>query len=294
MLFKEIDGQEKIKNYLIKSIIDNKLSQSYIFESAKDGEAYNMAIAFAQSIYCENFNGDACGICDSCKSVVSLNHPDLHIYNPYENKIKRENIDNLIDNVNRKAFYKDKKIFIINEAEKMNLPAANTLLKTLEEPVADIIIILIVKNTSSLLATIKSRCQIIKFRSENLSNIYITEDSIARWNYLELFLKIVNSDTIVIYDLEKYFEKEKDNINMILDLFELFLRDIAYILTNNTSKIINQDRSEDLITVSKKFELKSLSKILDGLQQLKLDVKGNVNYRFIVDNLVFIIQEEIR
>lgn len=289
MLGEDLGEQKLIREYLKKSIKNDLLSQSYIFESNNELESYNMAIDFARDILTDSLPEQKKREMEN--QIMSLNHPDLHIYEPEKNIIKRDKIDDLIGNAYRKSYYKGKKIFIIKEAEKMNLSSANTLLKTLEEPVSDIVIILLVKNISLLLSTITSRCQILKFKTENLSKIYVKEDN-GRLEYFDLFEKIVTGNALIIYELEKYFEKKKDDINNILDLFELYLRDIAYYKMNSQAELVNFDKIDNIRSLSNKFSFERIGKIIDGLQQLKSDVQRNVNYKFITDSLVFIIQEE--
>lgn len=289
MLIEDLGEQKQIRAYLNKSIENDLLSQSYIFESSNDSEAYEVALDFAKAILTNDLSSDMDSLTEQ---FDTLNYPDLHIYEPEKNIIKRDKIDDLIKYAYRKSYYKGKKIFIIKDAEKMNLSAANTLLKTLEEPISEIVIILLVKNISLLLATITSRCQILKFKTEDLSKIYIADESNGRIEYFELFEKIARGNTLVIYELEKYFEKKKDNINQILDLFELYLRDIAYMKIDRASDIVNLDKKDEIRELSNEFSFDRISNVIDGLQQLKLDVVRNVNHKFITDSLVFIIQEE--
>ena len=184
MLYSQVAGQEEIKESLIKSINNNKVSHCYIFEGPKGMGKYQLALIFAQSLLCLNFLHDPCNTCKSCVKFNSFNHPDLHIINEDEKNIKREEIDDLINSVYRKPYESKRKIYIIKAAESMTIQGANTFLKTLEEPPGDTVMLLLTTNSNLLLDTIVSRCQIIKFKNISKETImqelekYITDKQI--------------------------------------------------------------------------------------------------------------------
>jgi DNA polymerase-3 subunit delta' len=99
MLFKEIIGQESIKNQLIKTVKDNRIAHSQLFIGPEGSGKLALAIAYAQYINCENKqDGDSCGTCKSCKKYNKLIHPDLHFVFPVKkaSESKPENSDNYI------------------------------------------------------------------------------------------------------------------------------------------------------------------------------------------------------
>lgn len=96
MLYSQVAGQEEIKTSLIKSIISKQISHCYIFEGPKGMGKYELALIFAQSLFCSNFHEEPCNSCQDCIKMNSMNHPDLHIVNQDEITIKREDIDELV------------------------------------------------------------------------------------------------------------------------------------------------------------------------------------------------------
>ena len=206
MTFKEIIGQNDLKQRLIKSVKDNRIAHAQLFFGPGGCGKLALAIAYAQYINCISPSGeDSCGTCPSCNKYQKLIHPDLHfifpvattkkitkepvsddfikqwrellLYSPYfslqqwydkielENKqgiISKNESQEILKKLNLKTFEAEYKIIIIWLPEKMNIIAANKLLKILEEPPAKTLFLLISENTESLLQTIVSRTQLIK------------------------------------------------------------------------------------------------------------------------------------
>ena len=122
---------------------------------------------FAKAILCLNTN-KPCGTCEACISYNGNNNPDITIIDETEKSIKTDTIKQMVKGVYEKPIKSSKKVYIINDSQKMTKEAQNSLLKTLEEPPEYVVIILITENENLLLNTIKSRCTKIKFN--NLDN----------------------------------------------------------------------------------------------------------------------------
>jgi len=206
MLFNEVVGQQNIKNRLIRSVKDGRISHAQLFFGPHGVGKLPLAIAFAQYISCENASDeDSCGTCPSCIKYSKLAHPDLHFVFPVvnvkagasktvsdhfiqqwretiasnayitenqwyevmgaENKqglISRSESTEVLRKLSLKSYESDYKILIIWLAEKMNPPAANSLLKLIEEPPSKTIFLLVSENTDQIIPTILSRTQMIR------------------------------------------------------------------------------------------------------------------------------------
>ncbi|TFB08911.1 DNA polymerase III subunit delta', partial [Candidatus Atribacteria bacterium MT.SAG.1] len=165
MPFKEIVGQERAIKILTKSLKENKVSSSYIFIGSEGTGKYFTAIEFTKAVNCLNLNKnlEACDNCHSCNGINKQCYPDLKIIEPIKNSVKIEQIREMRKEIGLKPFKSKKKVYIIDQAEKMTLEASNCLLKTIEEPPCYAIIILICSKIDPILPTIVSRCQIINF-----------------------------------------------------------------------------------------------------------------------------------
>ncbi|GGB49263.1 DNA polymerase III subunit delta' [Shewanella inventionis] len=123
-----------------------------------------LANACAQTVLCQQLSPQgACGQCKSCLLLHSQTHPDLHIVEPDGNQIKVDQIRQLCQQLTQTAQQGGARVAIIVDAERLNIAAANALLKTLEEPGDGVMLILQTNRSSQLLPTITSRCQTLAF-----------------------------------------------------------------------------------------------------------------------------------
>ncbi|MCX5697770.1 MAG: DNA polymerase III subunit delta' [Candidatus Omnitrophica bacterium] len=163
MAFSNIKGHDKVIERLKGFLRENRLAGAYLFAGPKGIGKALMALEFAKAINCEKGSPDPCDSCVSCVRIDKNAHPDVHIIDPQDPEIKIEYIRQLQKEINLKPYEARKKIFIIPAAEQLNSASASCLLKTLEEPAPNSVIILVTDKPASLLKTIISRCQIIKF-----------------------------------------------------------------------------------------------------------------------------------
>ena len=172
--FKDILGNERLKEHFQTAVKQNKISHAYIIEGEKGSGKKMIAAAFAKILQCEDRKEEegengavkACGACTSCIQVEHKNHPDV-IWVSHEKAGVisvgeiREQIVNTMDVMPYKGPYK---IYIVDEAEKMNLAAQNAILKTIEEPPEYGIILLLTTNRGAFLPTILSRCILLSVK----------------------------------------------------------------------------------------------------------------------------------
>ena len=159
----QIVGHEQIITQLRHAIQSSRVAGAYLFVGPAGVGKETVAIHFAKSINCLELGENPCGTCLSCRKTDAGNHPDLQIVGPSGAWIRIDQIRELQKRIVFRPFEGVRKIAILREAERMNLEAANCLLKTLEEPPAESVLILLTTNLDALLPTIRSRCQIIKF-----------------------------------------------------------------------------------------------------------------------------------
>ena len=173
MIFEEIVGNEKNKEFLKNIINTNNVAHSYMFVGKESIGKLLFAKEFAKAILCTS-EQKTCNKCKSCIEFDTNNNPDFSILEPDGNSIKIDQIRELTKKVYEKPVVSNKKVYIINDSNYMTKEAQNSLLKTLEEPPEYVTIILIASNENSFLPTIKSRCTKITFNkltNSELSNI---------------------------------------------------------------------------------------------------------------------------
>lgn len=163
MSFQLITGQRRAVLMIQNALRQHSLAHAYIFSGPAGTGRKRMAETLAQAIYCIEQNGDACGNCIECRKVAHRNHPDVHWTQPDGATIKIDQIRDLKKRLGFRAAQDSTRIYILEEAERMTVQAANSLLKFLEEPTSRVMAILITENGQALLPTIRSRAQIIPF-----------------------------------------------------------------------------------------------------------------------------------
>lgn len=164
LTFADIIGHNRIKEHLQSGIRNGKVSHAYIFEG-DDGIGKMMcAMAFATALQCREGGIEPCGHCISCMQMASGNQPDVSFVTHEKSIISVDDIrSQLCTPVTVKPYAGPYRIFIVDEAEKMNEQAQNALLKTLEEPPEYAIILLLTNNRNAFLQTILSRAVVLEF-----------------------------------------------------------------------------------------------------------------------------------
>lgn len=194
MAFESIIGNKEVKEFLENSIISQTVPHALMFVGKEGIGKKLIAMEYAKMLLCEKKEPLPCAECKSCKMFTNNNHPDFNIINPDGNSIKIEQIRQIIEKVYEKPVQSDKKIYIINDAEKMTVESNNCLLKVLEEPPEYIVIILIVSNLNMILDTIKSRCNKVLFKEIPNSELeqFFKENENNTSNITENILNIAN------------------------------------------------------------------------------------------------------
>lgn len=323
MPFNDIIGQERAIKILTKSLKENKVSSSYIFVGSEGTGKKFAAIEFTKAINCSNLNKnlEACDNCHSCNEINKQCCPDLKIVESTKGSIKIEQIRKIRKEIELKPFRSKKKVYIIDQAEKMTLEASNCLLKTIEEPPYYAIIILICSKIDPILPTIVSRCQIVNFGLVNppkIKEILLNKINNLEKDKAEIISKLAQGSIgkafKLIADKEYFIRREEvldylsaispgkydddifarvekmlseiDRIEEILEMIKLWYRDILIIKsTGNQKFIVNCDKLEIFGKKSQIYSQKMLIDILDYLEQVEEYLMKNVNKRLILERL---------
>ena len=311
MYFDKIIGQSFAKKYLSNSIKKDKINHAYLFEGIDGVGKSTFAKEFAKYLL---------------KTEHIENSPDYINIEPQGASIKIAQIRNLQTDVIIKP-HGDYKIYIINNAEKMTMESQNALLKTLEEPPIYVIIILITNNKNSLLDTIKSRCDIVKFlpiplvelktyledrgidekKASMLSTfsrgsiskaLELSESSdfmIMREDIQNNIQTMLEKNVVEVLELPNKYDKYKDNIIEVLDITINYFRDIMMLKENiDKDMIINIDKITYLQNMSKKINYSQVSKIIDIIEETKKKLRSNCNFNLSVQVMALNIYEVIK
>jgi len=165
VLLKDITGHDDIIKNLGGALISGRVSHAYLFSGPEGVGKMTTAMAFAAALMCQcPTEGDGCGECDGCRKVFRGLHPDVSIIRPDGSTVKINQIRQLTAGVQMGPATGRWTVRIVDGADLMTVEAANSMLKTLEEPLPGVIIILVAARPQALLPTIISRCQHMYFQ----------------------------------------------------------------------------------------------------------------------------------
>lgn len=188
--------EEQWRLLLVRKKI-NRLPHALLLEGQIGLGKFNFALALAELLLCEQNDKTACGKCRACHLLNIGNHPDLIMLGPEETSktIKIHQIRELVNTLNQTAQFAGYQIVIINPAETMNRAAANALLKMLEEPPGQVMILLLTHQPALLPATIRSRCQRVIFSPPSLAQgkQWLSKHLGDHCNNLEVLLTITEN-----------------------------------------------------------------------------------------------------
>ena len=166
MPFRDILGHEHVLGLLSQAAERGTLPQSLIFAGPSGVGKHMAAVALAQLLNCQNasLTADACGECASCKRIARRVHPDVLFIEPEDSgSIKTEQVRQAVEAAGYRPFEGRRRVVVIDQAEAMVFNGQDSLLKTLEEPPAASVFILVTSMPDTLLPTVRSRCQRLRF-----------------------------------------------------------------------------------------------------------------------------------
>lgn len=325
--FQNIIGQEQIKEHLQNAIATGKVSHAYILNGEKSSGKEFIAKVFAMTLQCEQGGTEPCNECRSCKQTMSKNQPDI-IYVSHEkpNTISVDDIRAQVNNdVAIKPYSSKYKVYIINEAEKMTPQAQNAILKTLEEPPAYAVIMLLVSNVNTLLPTILSRCVVLNMKPvrDELVKQFLMEElqipdykanvcvAFARGNVGKAKLlasseefENVKSEALsllkYIKDMEiqeivaaiKKINEYKLEINDYLDIMSIWYRDaLLFKATADVNHLVFREEIQAIRKVAGRSSYEGIERVIRALDTAKKRLDANVNFDLAMELLLLEIQE---
>ena len=325
--FKDVIGQEHITEYFKNAISQKKISHAYIIQGERFSGKEFIAKIFAAALQCERQGIDPCGECRSCKQAQSGNQPDI-IYVGHEkpNSIGVDDVRGQINgDVAIKPYSSPYKIYIINEGEKLTHQAQNALLKTLEEPPAYAVILILTTNLEGLLPTILSRCVTLRIKPvpDELVKEYLKKElmipdykadicvAFARGNLgqakqlaaseefeniraeaLGLVKNIGNMELHEVMAAIKKIREYRIDVNEYLDVLSIWYRDVLlFKATNDTNNLIFREEIQYIRKAADKSGYEGIETILKALENAKSRLKANVNFELVMELLFITIQE---
>lgn len=326
--FRDIVGQEQLREHLENAIKTDKISHAYIINGERNAGKEFIAKTFAMALQCESRQDtEPCQECHSCKQAVSANHPDIKFIT--HEKPGTIGVDDIRRQINGdvaiKPYSGPKKIYIINEGEKMTAQAQNALLKTLEEPPEYAVILILTDNVGALLPTILSRCvalsmkpvrdaQIKKYLMESMEIPDYKADicvAFARGNVgkARLLAKSEEFDKVkeeavtllkYINEMElneivaaiKKISEYKFDVNDYMDILSIWYRDaLLFKATHDANHLIFKEEIKYIRKVADRSTYEGIEMIIDALEKSKQRLSANVNFDLTMELLMLTIKE---
>ena len=273
--FENLVGNEKIKLELTETMEKQTISHSYMFVGKSGIGKRLFAREFAKGLL-GNFGKDI------------LNYEDYKEIGPLEGKkiISVDQIREIIKEANELPTESKKRVFVIDEADKMNSEAQNSILKTLEEPPEYVVIILIVTNESKMLETIKSRCNIIKFDTLKESEIekYLEQKELLDKSRKDVEIRLLNGSLENVNNLDSMLENY-DYLKVLVSYIKK--KDIIQALNNGLLLYESKDDIMNLLDLLNiVFLEEKLTKCIFVVENTKTKILQNNNYNMCIDNLI--------
>lgn len=284
----------------ILSKINNSLSsvQAYLLVGSNEEDLKKYSLLFTKVLVCPNKYSDNCSKCNICSRMSSGNFSELKIIEPLNGVIKKEEIIKLRNSFQTQSVEGKNQVYIIRDVELLNLSAANSLLKFLEEPDSNTIAIFTTTNLNAVINTITSRCQVIKLNNNNINNGFDLVKNISNLDeeqiniVLEFLFTIENNEVRAISKIKELFMDYFDTKELLKSSFSVILlaykdalnykifENMEYFNNETGIKNISKNQSIDIL-------IKKISFILENIQKLEY----NVNITLFLSNVIIGIGE---
>ena len=324
----QVVGQARVVSLLQRSLERGSVAHAYLVVGPPHVGKMTLALNLAQALNCPA-SDPPCGLCDSCQKIASGKHADVQTIGLDSGNSAEIGIDQIRQvqhSSNLPPFEGRHKVFIIDRAELMSTEAANCLLKTLEEPAAGVVFVLLAANSGVLPATVVSRCQKLELNplppsqvEAVLSQRWGVEQQraglLARLSHgclgwaiaaasderllkqraerVEGLLDIIGGDYGMRFDyvprLVGWFGQSRGLVQEILDLWLDWWRDLLLVKLGSGGAITNIDHEAVLVDMAQGYRLEQIRSVINGIQATGEQLRQNANPRLAFEVLMLSI-----
>lgn len=325
----DILGNEHIVEHFTKAIENDKISHAYIIDGEKGMGKKTVAKAFAMTLLCEENMTQPCMKCHSCIQTMSDNNPDIIYITPDKPTVL--SIDHiretLVSDIGLKPYSYSHKIYIIENADLMNVQAQNAILKTIEEPPEYAVIILLTVNAGNLLQTVLSRCVLLNMqplKKEVIRDYLMTKDKVVDYQadvavsmsggnlgkarelavsqefaemlgeVLQLLRYIKDMQAYEVVAAVKRAADYKFRFTDYIDLMVLWFRDVLlYKASVDVNRLIFKDEIGTIKKHAAASSYHGIEQILEAMNKAKVRLKANVNFDIAIEMMFLTIRDNI-
>ena len=328
--YRGVVGHKDVIRHLVNAAANDKVSHAYLLTGEKGSGKKLLASIFAAALNCETHSGEPCFKCASCHKALTGNHPDIiRVVHERPDVIRVNEIrEQLVNTVDIKPYESRYKVYIIDEAEKMNAQSQNAILKTIEEPPPYAVMLLLANNPDSLLSTILSRCVRLNLKavpSEDVrqylmremmlpdyeaeiaaafaqgnigrARMSVTGDAFAEMTEkaIRLVKKAGNMQTHEIVAAVKELSEDKKNIQQFFDILTLWFRDVLlYKATRDTDNLVFRRELAEIKREATICSYEGLEDMIEAVNKAGVRIRANVNFDLTVELLFLTIADNIK
>lgn len=312
------------------SIVDkvlkhHKIAHAYLFHGPLGSGRFEAAQYFAKALLCLKHDGTPCMHCLSCRKFDHHNHPDFIVVEPDGQSIKIEQVKHLQHELSFRNEANSSKVYVIKRAETLTVQAANSLLKMLEEPLPNIIAILLTNNRQAILPTIRSRVQMLTFavqspyeRAELLvqdgvakplallsaqmtANVVAAKELVEQQSFAEkrnvmiqLGKDSLTNFQLALNNFQAHIQKQEvfAEPKSLLTMLYFWYRDLIYVQTNQLTRIVFVDQLDWLNGIADRFTMNRLLYFMELTMEAEKKIRAHVSVQLAFEQLLIRIYEE--
>ncbi|MBI4384325.1 MAG: DNA polymerase III subunit delta' [Nitrospinae bacterium] len=327
MSFNRVLGQDLAKQIIQKALLNGSVAHAYLFYGPESIGKKLVAVELAKALNCPvSGPADGCDECPSCRKIEQGAHPDFFFLEPTktsssarEGAIHIEDVRELQRRLNFLPYEGKTKVAVVDSAELMNPQAGNSFLKTLEEPPANTVLILIASNPRQLLPTIVSRCQGIRFQPlgsgeirrilqlqeglepeeielrtaqsmgqvEKALNVDTARTDQLRRDLVEMIGTVSYARVDAVFAWSRTRAKQSDSIPEVLDQLTVLLRDLAFLKARDDAALLhNKDLAGQLKPLAARKTLPAILKMAEAAERTRRALQGNANAQLALENML--------
>lgn len=322
MSFYDIFGHDRQIETLQKALSQKRAGHAYLFSGIASIGKKALAVEFARACNCEKKSAppDGCGQCLSCRKIGQNIHPDFFLIRPEGQFIRINAVREIQQQMTFKPLEASRRVFLVDEADKMNEQAANALLKTLEEPSAANMLILITSRPYALPATILSRCLHMRFNplaQDTIVKILVEKMDIDqqkalllaalsggsvkraldmddneiisfRAEVLSLVAALTKSEPFGMISLASFLNQDKNKIKLALEIIGSYFHDtLVYKETGKEQMLVNQDKLSLIDAAARRLSGGQILRNIDLVEGAAHNIERNSNKLLTLETMAF-------